>query len=151
MVDGPCKLLKQSFELPVGFSFLARPTVLECASDQSSQSRAGLLDCWVYQGLLEAYHLRPGATVVAGVGTSKRCCSLTCFVESSGTEVTFLLCLPKPSLPPPKYHCKSIVRQPRILYTFFFFLCKTYIYMLINHVFTNKKEKTYINICVTIY
>ena len=42
MVDGPWKLLKQSFELPMGFRFLARPTVLECASDRSSQSRVGL-------------------------------------------------------------------------------------------------------------
>ena len=43
MVDGPCKLLKQSFELPVSFCFLARATVLERASDRSSQSRVGLL------------------------------------------------------------------------------------------------------------
>ena len=42
VVDGPCKLLKQSFELPMGFRFLPRPTVLECASDRSSQSRVGL-------------------------------------------------------------------------------------------------------------
>ena len=73
-------------------------------------------DCWVYQGLLETYHLRQTATGVAGVGTSKRRCSLTCFVESCATEATFLLCLLKASLPPPKYHCRSMVQQPRIWY-----------------------------------
>ena len=77
------------------------------------------LDCWVYQGLLEAYHLRQAATGVTGVGTSKRHCSLTYFVESCATEATFLLSLLKASSPPPKYHCKSILWQPWIWYFFF--------------------------------
>ena len=77
------------------------------------------LDCCVYQGLLQAYHLRQAATRVEGVGTSKRRCSLTCFVESCTTEATFLPCLLKTSLPPPKYDCKSIVQQSRIWYFFF--------------------------------
>ena len=34
------------------------------------------LDCWVYQGLLEAYDLWQAATGVAGVGTSEKRCSL---------------------------------------------------------------------------
>ena len=59
------------------------------------------LDCWVYQGLLEAYHLRQAATGVTGVGTSKRHCSLTYFVESCATEATFLLSLLKASSPHP--------------------------------------------------
>ena len=89
---------------------------------------------------------------VAGVVTFKRRFSLTCFVESCATEPTFLLCLLKASLPPPKYHCKSIVRQPRIWY--FFSLgggCKTYIYILINLVFTSIKEKKIILMFVLQY
>ena len=77
------------------------------------------LDCWVYQSLLEAYHLQSGTTGVTGVGTSNRRCSLTCFVESCATEATFLLCLLKASLPPCRYHCKLIVWQPRNWYFFF--------------------------------
>ena len=106
VVDGPGKLLKQSFELPVGFRFLACPTVLERASDQSSQSRIGLLDLPRLAG-----GIPPGVT---GVGTPKRRCTLTCFVESCATDATFLLCLLIASLFPPKYHCKSIVQQPQI-------------------------------------
>ena len=33
VVDGLCKLWKQSFKLPVGFCFLTDPTVLESACD----------------------------------------------------------------------------------------------------------------------
>ena len=39
------------------------------------------LDCCVYQGLLEAYHLWGAATRVTGFENSKGRCSLTCFVD----------------------------------------------------------------------
>ena len=74
------------------------------------------LECSVYQGLLEAYHLQQAATGVIGVETSKKHSNLTCFVELCATEVGFLLCLLKASLPPAKYHCKLIVWQPGIWY-----------------------------------
>ena len=101
------------------------------------------LDCLVYQGLLEVYHLRQASTGVAGFGTSKRHCSLTCFVESCATEATFLLCLLKASLPllPPKSHCKSILRQPQIWYIFSFFVVGRGVS---KHLFSNNIYNSYI-------
>ena len=109
VVDGPCKLLKQT---------VLRSSVGGCQWPGKPMQE---FYCWVYRGLLEAYHLRQAATGVAGVVTSKRGCNLTCFVETCAAEATFLLYLLKASLPPPKYHCKSIVWQPRIWYFFFLF------------------------------
>ena len=71
------------------------------------------LDYWVYQDLLEAYHLRWATTRVTDVGTSKESCSLTCFAESCTTEATFLLCLlKKPVYPHPSTTASQYYDNP---------------------------------------
>ena len=71
------------------------------------------LDYWVYQDLLEAYHLRWATTRVTDVGTSKGSCSLTCFAESCTTEATFLLCLlKKPVYPHPSTTASQYYDNP---------------------------------------
>ena len=127
--DGLCKLLKQSFELPVGFCLLTGPTVLESASSQRSQCGVGMLG---YQCLLEAYQLQPatvmplvqvlepanGAAARPALPSQTMEACLTCFGKSNdgGTRsrgYIFTFFTKKNSLPPRKYHCKSILRQPR--------------------------------------
>ena len=68
----------------MGFRFLACPTVFERASDWSSQSRVGLLGLPRLAG-----GIPPAADGVTGAFTKKA------------------------SLPPPKYHCKSILQYPQ--------------------------------------
>ena len=68
VVDGPCKLLKQSFELPVGFCFLARATVCwRVPVTGGANPRVGLL------GLPR---LAGGIPPAAGHHWGRRCCNL---------------------------------------------------------------------------
>ena len=88
------------------------------------------LDCWVYQGLLEAYHLWWAATGVTCVGTSKERCSLTYFAETCTAESTFLLCsLKKPVYPHPSTTASRYWDKPGVDTFFIFFECETYIYI----------------------
>ena len=124
------------FKLPVGFHFLA---VLECASDQSSQSRVGLL------GLPR---LAGGIPLVMGRNWGYMCWNLQRALQPDllcrdmhSRIYIFTLFIKKASLPPPKYHCKSILGQTRSWYIFYFFwVWNIYLHTLCN-----------INICVTIY
>ena len=108
------------FKLPVGFRFLAWPTVLERASGQSSQSRVGLFGLPRLAG--------GGIPPVMGRHWGRRCWNLQRAMQPDllcwdmhNRGYIFTLFTKKSSLPPPKYHCKSILQQPWSWYIFFFF------------------------------
>ena len=82
----PLQALETKFQVTVDFCLLTASTMLESASDQWSQSRVELLGLPMLTGgsLAPVCHCH---TCVTSVGTSKWCCSLTCFVESKDGDM----------------------------------------------------------------
>ena len=120
MVDGPCKFFKQSFKLPVGFCFLARPTVLERASDRSSQSRVGLLGLPRLAGGIPPVMGRPWGHRCWNLQRAQQPDLLSQVINNRGC--IFTLFTKKASLPPPKYHWKLRVKIFTVIYIYMQFL-----------------------------
>ena len=101
------------FKLPVGFHFLA---VLECASDQSSQSRVGLLGLPRLAGGIPPVMGRPWGHRCWNLQRAQQPDLLSQVINNRGC--IFTLFTKKASLPPPKYHHKLILQQPQSWYIF---------------------------------
>ena len=81
------------------------------------------LECWVYQCLLEPATAMPVAQVLeSGKGAANWLALSSQTIEVMRSRgYIFILFTKKTSLPPPKYHCKSILWPPWRWYIFFLF------------------------------